>query len=375
MASISVLSTLPAWQEEMQARGKAKSTISGRLGYIRRMAEACSTPGHPLLAKNVGPMQVAKGLARQGSGSARASFLQALRAWFDWATRMHYTTRNQATDAIGDLKAGAHTRKPKFYLPVERFEEALNVAGAIHPQRRMILALMLFTLARQGELSRLQLTHIHLEDRTLNLFRQKTKRYTDAPMPPDLYEELVTWLTWFAADQGYESADQMMREHPDWFLVPRMARHGKVYVLLPDTRFMRLESVVKSVLDGLEVVTPNGKCVRHLGEGGHTIRRSGARALLKHFIATGEGKDQALLRVQLMLNHRSQEMTLRYIGMDLEELELHGWMRTHSMYGLRSGGSPSPDASAGGRVIPGPWARTADGGGYSEETDKRAGYV
>jgi hypothetical protein len=106
-----------------------------------------------------------------------------------------------------------------------------------------------------------------------------------------------------------------------------------------------MQRVAKRVLDGLEVEgTREGKSVSHLGEGMHTIRRSGARAMLKH-LSEHYGHDRALVQVSIMLDHKDTKMTLRYIGMEQEREELNDWLKGHSMYGE----SPEPP---GATVIP-----------------------
>ena len=51
-------------------------------------------------------------------------------------------------------------------------------------------------------------------------------------------------------------------------------------------------------------------------EGGHTLRRSGARAYFDELV--GAGYDGALRRVQSMLGHSHSIMTEQYLGLDLD---------------------------------------------------------
>lgn len=53
-----------------------------------------------------------------------------------------------------------------------------------------------------------------------------------------------------------------------------------------------------------------------LQEGGHTLRRSGARAYFDELVSAGY--DGALRRVQSMLGHASSSMTEQYLGLDLD---------------------------------------------------------
>lgn len=369
MASISVLDTLPGFRQELESQGKAETTIKWRIGYLQRMARDCAhNNGHPLLAKWVGPQEVATVFARYKSNASRNACTQALRSWFTWCIRMKYCTKNQMEAAIGDRKYKDHKRAPKYYLPVEKFRDALRVAGEKHPQRRIVIALMLFTLGRQGELSTLRLGHVDMEARKISMYRSKTREAYTCVINPDLDTELQEWLEWYATAKGYATYERMMKEHPDWYLVPRLHAHGTRVLIEPSERFMRLEIVVQEALTALGVVTVNGSWSQHVGEGGHTIRRSGARAMLDYLISSGEGKDKALLRVQMMLGHKDPIMTLRYIGYEVEKAQLDEWLTTHSMYGF-SRPTPSRGASAGGNVVAGPWRQAT---GHQVTSNERA---
>jgi integrase len=351
--SASIKDTLPLWRTELKSQGKASGTIDGYIGFMRRVADRYDKPGKPYLVKNIGPIQVAEVLSHCKSSASRSSFLVAYKSWSKWCIRMHYTSRDKVEDAIGDHTAGKATISERFFLPGDRFGEALEVAGAVHPQRRMVVALMLYTLGRQCELSPLQLGNIDRENRNLGLYRYKTKRFTDADICLELAEELDCWLTWYASDQGCESVEAMLRDHPDWYLLPRLDWVGNTpghFVVSPTVRLMRLERVVKQMFDNMDITVPagHGDYVRNLKIGGHTIRRSGARAMYYAWVDK-IGHREAISLVQAMLDHKAEAMTLHYIGIDVGKENLRKHLLTNRMYG---GPDPAPQASEDGVVVP-----------------------
>src|SRR6185437_2800705 len=107
----------------------------------------------------------------------------------------------------------------------------------------------------------------------------------------------------------------------------------------------RLENIVKNALDVLGADTENGVYVRHLGEGMHTIRRSGARAMFD-YLTDEVGEAKSLLQVSIMLDHDDPQMTLRYIDKDVERDRLNTFLKTGSMYGPAHRGRPQ------GNVVP-----------------------
>lgn len=357
-SQVTVQETIEPMTMEWRSRGLADGTVRLYVGYLRRFAQSCDEVGHRVCpVSSVDARHVARGRLNYKTNSTRNQYVTAVRAWLNWCVRMQYMTQARAGAAMGDVRRKKHVRKPKVYIPAEQFSECLEIAGARHPRYRATIAVALYTLARRSEIEGVQLKHIHLRERTLEMYRQKRGRWTDVQMTPDLYEEIETWLSWYAQDQGCTSILTMLAEHPDWYLLPlltwvgaaspetRVLGHGRYY-MHPEKPSHTTGRVVKHVLDGLNVSsTEHGRSVRHLGEGGHTIRRSGARAMLD-YLTDNLGADRALLQVSMMLDHEDTQVTLVYIGVDLERERLNDFLRTNSMYAV----NPSRRATAGGTV-------------------------
>lgn len=347
IASITVKDTIQPWKKYLETREQARGTITNKLRHIELLATV-SSKRTPMLVKNLGLAQITDLFAEYHTVASRNACLQAVRGWFKWCIRMDYINPVQVEKLIGDRGHEKFERKPKYFLPVEKFMDVLSVAGARHPQRRAIMAFLLFTLVRQSELSSLLLKDVNLETRNVRVYRHKRKRYTDVPICPDLYDELMIWLTWYAEDQGFASPAELMKAHPEWHLAPSRWQNGSKLAIVPERGASRIEHFVKEVLDDLGIEdTTHGEYYRHLQEGAHTIRRSGARAMFD-YLTDVVGEDKALLQVMLMLDHEQPQVTLKYIGVHIEKERLKKFLLTNSPYGFRK----PPQASQGeARVI------------------------
>jgi integrase len=339
---ISIADTIPLWQQHLQSQHGDTDTVRHRLVYLRRFERVCSTGRKPLMVCDIHAGHLADVFNSYGDRqfASKNNLLVALRAYLRWCVRRHFIDRDDADDAISDRKRVAYQPAPKYRMPEHLLPKALEVAGNSHPQRRAVVAMTLSTLARESELSPLRLSDLDLEERTVQLYRRKTKRYSTDRFDPYWFGELTAWLEWYAADQGYASPQEMINAHPDWYLIPRMTAHGgncaNAYKKIhPDLQYKRMEYVVKYVLDELGIETPcgNGDSVKNLREGMHMFRRSGARAMFKH-LSNGHGRHQALLMVKAKLDHKSLEQTITYIGADDDRDELNEYLLEDTMYGF-----------------------------------------
>lgn len=314
-----------AYRDELASHGKAAETIRVYMLYLSRFAGG-------LPVNEINRETVTGLLAGIGTQSARNTALTALKGFAEWAARVGYLTHEQAQSAVGGRKSRKVTPRIRHYIPVSDFPRCLHIAEATHPVDRAAVAVALFTLARQSEIAGIQLKHVNLTGREVRVWRKKRQRWTAVTISPDLCQELGIWLMCMATYTGCAGPSAMMREHPDWYLIPHANRSGGRVRLDPERPATGLEHVVKRVLDGLGVVSEPGWSVRHLGEGVHTIRRSGARALFDH-LEQGVGADHALNMVMTLLDHEDRRMTQRYIGLDRDREALNTFLRSNPMYG------------------------------------------
>ena len=344
------------YQTELESLGRAESTIHGYMIYLRKFAE-CG--GLDRSVKIIGPDLTTRFFASLSTQHTRNMALAAVRGFLDWCVRMRYIPPASAAVALGGRQTRKVERKPKHYIPVGQFPALLDAAGETHPIERATVAVALFTLCRQSEIAAVKLSDVDLSGRKITVWRKKRKRTTTVAISPDLYRELIRWLSWYANHMDCAGLHDMMASHPDWHLIPHWAYikvrspEGRGYfigtngeaTITPDQPPRRLEYVLKRALTGLGVITRNGLSVEHLGEGMHTIRRSGARALLDH-LEGNVGADRALIMVSRMLDHEDTKMTLRYIEMDIDKERLDSYLAGNSMYGF-----DQPPAAQGANVI------------------------
>lgn len=175
------------------------------------------------------------------------------------------------------------------------------------------LAIGLFTMMRGSEMRRIQLKHIHLNDfrpHIMKVITKGKKKRLPVPISSELEPYARNHLTWMTA-QGFND--------PEHFFVPThyspMNKPGTGQFIRGSKRVNPNKPICRPY-DTIKKVLARAGYETH-GEGVHTLRRSGARALYE--AGLDKGYDGALLRVQTMLGHSKSEMTERYIGVDLNQ--------------------------------------------------------
>lgn len=350
--SLRITLALPQFREYLSGRGLAAGTVDRHMGVANNFACTCQVvKGANAAMSQIDHQCISRFFANLPGGQGnRNNKIESLRQFLNWAERNRYLRPGFTTqDLLEGYKSRKAERAPKYYLSAAEFPVALETAGGHHPRDRAVLAIALFTLARQGEIASLRLSDVDLDSQTIRLYREKRKRWTETGITPELLTELSDWLDCYARQMGYLSPLTMIREHPDWYLVPAKktfrAKGGTSGSrLIPGQPMVAMERIAKRMLTDLGAEgTRKGATVDHAGEGMHTIRRSGARAMLRN-LSERLGHDRALIQVAIMLDHEDTQMTLKYIGMEHEKTELNDWLRGNSMYGS----TPPP----GGVVVP-----------------------
>lgn len=344
--ALTVTDAVPQFLETLQGRGLRESTIkrhraalSGRGGFL---ATCQSLKGASPTMGQIDHQCVSRYLSTiEGVQGTRNNKLESVRQFLRWAEKRRLLRPGfTAEDLLDGAKGRKSERQPKFYIPPARFPEALDIAGARDPRDRAVIAFLLGTLARgDSEAAPVELRHLDLDNLTVQLWRVKRQRWTTTAINPDMAGEMERWGAVYAAEMGYMSFRAMRADHPEWKLLPARTGWNMGFRLKPDAQISVMARIVKRVLTGLGVTeTENGKSVEHRGEGGHTIRRSGAAAMFDNL--TGElGFDGALLMVSAMLDHEDTQVTLTYIGRDRQKQKLNEWLRANNPYSLTAAGS------------------------------------
>lgn len=340
---------LEIFRAEQATSGLAANTVYNQATYANRFDRVCREQAQergkhsPLRVAEIDSTVISAYFATCAGGQGnRNNMLIVLKKFLKWAELTRLLEAGETERLLGSRKYRKAPRQPKYYVPVEDFQALLDSATR-HPCDRAVVALALYTLCRRSEINQLRLQDVDLAAQTLHVYRPKRRRWTDIGISPELEAELVSWLEWLARELGYGTVRHLMEQQPGWLLIPRLdpifARNERGQVcgvsrweIDPLSKQCHLENIAKRGLDATGAKTPEGITVRHCGEGLHTIRRSGARAMLDHLSLT-LGNDKALLQVATMLDHENPQMTLVYIGLDQEREQLNKWLRGNSMYG------------------------------------------
>jgi integrase len=326
------------------ADGAAKSTLDNQRSHARKLEKAIREweKSHkrwqPMQADEADSLLVSFYLARcVGGDGNRSNMTSYLRRLLKYCERNDWLAPGVTDKIMYGKKAKPFERKPKTYIDPSHFSTLLDCQTR-HPSDRVTMALLLWTLRRKSELYGLQWKHVDLVNRRLTMYNFKKKRWMKVRVCPDLYRELCDYQEWYV-----EEMDGML--HPEWHVLPELVPHrvydyelghygsGTTYTINPERHPHHMEKIIKHALDVIGVTdTEHGKTVNHVGEGAHTIRRSGARAMLK-FLSAEAGFGNALDTVRAMLDHKDTKVTLTYIGMEKTADELDEWLLTNSPYG------------------------------------------
>jgi integrase len=203
-------------------------------------------------------------------------------------------------------------------LSEEEYYRALDVAGTYEPMHRAAMAVGMIVSSRASEAVSMRLGSLDRDGGEMRFTITKgsrvNKRTNTVELSPALTAELDPWLDLYAFSMGMTVPQ--LTQHKDWLLFP--SRHyahnfgrGGTTSYRPTQVMTAPYRIVQRSLREIGIEE------KHIGF--HTLRRSGARLLYEH--AKAMGAKDPLRIVQVHLNHKDREVTLRYIGLqpDIEE--------------------------------------------------------
>lgn len=319
---------LESYQRFRASQGIGKNTIRNEMSNLKVFLRVNGN----IWCHQIDDRQVTRffeELAKTRSMNSLRPVDSALRSFFDWCRN----TRRMPVDRdpmFGRRRPKAIKRE-RQRVHVSKFPTMLDNAEAVSPWHRALTATLLYTLLRGGEVADLRIRDVDLDGGFLRTRIFKTNQEDLLPISVELDRELRKWLTVYTTEVG--------PLEPHYYLIPK--RHGIPipgpngryrecrFKLHPEVRVGKIAEKVKPILESVGVAVDEG------GEGGHTLRRSGARAL---FDALSEAHHPRPLRVvKDMLHHASESVTERYIGVEADRLDRDMVIRGREMFALPVG--------------------------------------
>lgn len=294
---------LVLYSEFQRARGMAEGTIRARTQAVRSLVKVTGD----IQVESLTPRHLERVFTSYSWAPTTSNVILSIyRNFFAWCRARRFMSREN------DPLLGWRSRKvpdvDRTRIPVQSWPALFEACRS--PHERIVLATGLYLFLRVSEQQALQLGDIDLQNSTIEIYRRKTKERDTMPIPLELEVHLREHLTWMAS-LGFTD--------PSHYLIPTRKSNLERDELQrwipgsgdydPTRPLSHLHRYSQRVLDraGFE---------RLKGEGGHLLRRSGARAYFDSLV--GQGYDGALRRVQAMLGHKSGVMTEIYLGLNLD---------------------------------------------------------
>jgi integrase len=231
-------------------------------------------------------------------------YIDRIKAFFRYAERRGWVTIDPARNV--ESLDEEPPRRPR--IPADAFVKMLD--DARHPRDRAAMALALELMLRGGEIARLRVRDVNLDDLCVTVHLEKKKGVLvedEMAISPNLGQEVHSWLDAYRSDCGLLA--------PSYYLFPRIdtARHGTatVYRVRPQAPMGSPWVVVGHALRQLGLY--------ETGVGFHAVRRSAARVLFDH-LCENNGTDRALSHVSSVLHHSSRQVTEQYLGIEGDRL-------------------------------------------------------
>lgn len=262
----------------------------------------------------------------------------ALLAFFRWCRDRGYMKPNQ--NPLAGRPWLKVMDQQKLLIPASKFPALLDAAR--DPRDRMIGALGVYLFPRQSEIASIRLRDVSLERGSIHVIVHKSKIRDDMPICSELDTELRRWLRFYGTSVDTGNLDHFLtpaRRPAAIEVLQGLAAHADcANPFQPDRPVGRVYDTVKYAIGKLGYPT--------IREGGHTLRRSGARALYDRL--SGEGHDRAVRHVQAMLHHAHMSTTEHYLGLDIDRHQRDTLLRGAPMFPV--GDNVVSISSAGGET-------------------------
>ena len=333
MAKILLSDLIDEFDRSMRSNSYSKNTVRNHVYVARHFLEFVGNIQVQNITQRHVDSYFASRQARNFAPGTMNTNLSALRALVKYATHRRYLAPGD--DPTAHRRPFRVIRRDRLRIPSGDFPGLL--AGCGHPQDRIVVALGLYLFLRRSEIQYLRVGDVNLAAGEMAVTIIKTKGFDQMPICAELDAELRRWLTFYATQ-----TERSLK--PDDYLVPSRRVIPYLAGLTPGAN---VEQVRTSTSFNPEkpIATPE-RCVhraliafghpvrdeadRSIGEGVHTLRRSGARALFDQLVQGGY--DGAMRTVQSMLHHASVTTTEIYLGIHLDKKRREELVRGNAMF-------------------------------------------
>lgn len=244
----------------------------------------------------------------QWAPTTRNTKIGQFRAFFRWARGSRHM--NPMSDPMLGWRQRTPPEKSHLRIPFAEWPRLFN--ACVHPQERIVVATGLYLFLRASEQQALKIGCVDLQSNLIQIWRPKISKWQTMPIASELDVEMRSWLTYLS--ERYEL-------HDDHHLIcsrnKDMAHDPVTKLWVAGSGTMNLHRPVHKPALIVQRVLRRAGYVVEKGQGEHTLRRSGARALFDSLVA--QGYDGALKQVQRLLGHKHSYMTEVYLGIDLEQ--------------------------------------------------------
>lgn len=320
-----------------RSQGHASNSVRGDAACLNRLTDVV---GRDVVVSSLNEDHISRyflSMHEEGLGQRTVDIrLTQLRTFFNWCKWRKYL--RPSTDLLYGRKSRAWKDdeddpavEPHVWIPVHEFPRLLDIASDRHPRDRIAVATALYTLLRGIDMVGLTIDQLDLDRGRLTWWNAKSGHWDEIPISTEYDRELRTYLTWLHEQYGEP------RPGEKWYLLCQFGDRTHDATGRWTTTARRdlplrpgQPLTTKGLRDALQAVLAEYG-VTDEGEGNHTYRRSGGRALYDALVPMVGGAEAERL-VQTMLGHRYVKTTLKYIGVSRRKQALADQLGGQVMY-------------------------------------------
>lgn len=253
-----------------------------------------------------------------------------LSAFFKWCQTRSYMPRS--ADPMEGVRKRRIRKQDWLIIPATEWDAVLEAAE--DPRDRAMVATGLYLFIRVSEMTNLRWGDVNFDRKEVSVFRKKTGQQDALPLCEELEHELRLWRLAYS-----EIVGELPK--PGWFLLPpytasRFRGRADGQPIFQEATTLQPTKQLQDATARIKIVLNAAGYKELAGEGGHTLRRSGATALYDEL--SERGHDKAIRLCQAMLGHASIQTTEIYLALDYERKARNDLLAGKPMFQSRPGG-------------------------------------